>query len=298
MAPVLVTIGVGFAVLSAVALTVQSLAVRLGTKTRSVSEVVAAIFAVNLLVLLPVAAVVAYPSYRVTGVSLVAFAVAGVLGSLVARLAYFVGIARLGASRTEPLKALFPVVAVGMGVVVLGETVTAQLLAGVALVLGGGLAVVVEARDSLVTTTGRRLRLDVLFPLTAALFLGIDPVFTKVGLAEGTPALVGVAIRIVAAAVGFGLYSVWRGDTGVGVPSIDLNRWLVVASLANTVYLLAYYAALTRAPVSVVAPVLGTSTVLVVAGSAAFLQDDERVTWRLAGATLLVVLGVTLVLRG
>jgi hypothetical protein len=114
-----VLVGVAFAVLAAVGLSVQSLAVRLGTRTRSVSEVVAAIFAVNLLVLVPTAAVVAYPQYRVTTASLLAFAAAGVLGSLFARVAYFVGIARLGASRTEPLKALFPLVAVGTGVLLL-----------------------------------------------------------------------------------------------------------------------------------------------------------------------------------
>lgn len=290
-------VGVGFAVLAAVGLTVQSLAVRVGTRTRSVSAVVAVIFAVNLLVVVPVAVAVEYPGYDVTLVSLLAFAVAGVLGSLLARLAYFVGIARLGASRTEPLKALFPVVAVGMGVAVLGERVTPQLLAGVALVLGGGLAVVFEARTSRVTATGRQLRWDVLFPLVAALLLGIDPIFTKVGLAEGTPALVGVSIRIAAGAAGFGLYLAWRGRADVLVAPVDLNRWLVVASLANTVYLLSYYAALTRTPVTVVTPVLGTSTLLVVAGAAVFLQDDERVTRRLVAAALVVALGIGLVVR-
>lgn len=292
-----VLFGAGLAALAAVGLAVQSLAVRVGTRTRSVSEVVAVVFAVNLLVLVPTAAVAAYPRYQVTVESLLAFAAAGVLGSLVARLAYFVGIARLGASRTEPLKALFPLVAVGMGVVVLGETVTAQLLGGVALVLGGGLAVVVEARDNPITANGRRLQRDLLFPLTAALLLGIDPIFTKVGLAEGTPPLVGVTIRIATAALGFILYTAWRRESDGLVPSVDVNRYLVVASLANTAYLLAYYAALSRAPVSVVTPVIGTSTVLVVAGAALFLQDDERVTGRLAVAALVVALGIALVLR-
>lgn len=290
-------VGVGFGVLAAVGLTVQSLAVRLGTKTRPVSDVVAVIFVVNVLVLLPVAGVVEYPRYGVTVRSLLAFAVAGILGSLVARLCYFVGIARLGASRTEPLKALFPVVAVGVAVVVLDEHVSAQLLVGIALVLGGGVAVVSEARTSPITATGRRLWLDMLFPLAAALFLGIDPIFTKLGLAEGTPALVGVTIRIGAGATGFGLYLAWRALRGGYVPSVALNRWILVASLANTAYLLSYYAALARTPVTVVTPVLGTSTLLVVAGAAVFLQDDERVTWRLGTAALVVVLGIVIVVR-
>jgi len=179
--------GVGFAALAAVGLTVQSLAVRLGTRSHPVTDVIAVVFAVNLLVLLPVAGVVAYPDYGVTPRSLLAFAVAGILGSLLARLCYFVGIARTGSSRTEPLKALFPVVAVGAAALALGEQVTARLLGGIALVVGGGVAVVTGVRASPVTATGvgRRLRLDMAFPLAAALLLGIDPVFTKLGLAGG-----------------------------------------------------------------------------------------------------------------
>lgn len=48
------------------------------------------------------------------------------------------------------------------------------------------------------------------------------------------------------------------------MPSVAVNRWILVAGLANTAYLLSDYAALARTPVTVVTPVLGTSTLLVV----------------------------------
>lgn len=290
-----VPIGVAFAALAATGLAVQSLAVRVGTRTHSVSDVVTVMFAVNLLVLLPAAAVLEYPEYGVTWRSLLAFAAAGLLGSFVARVCYFVGIDRVGASRTEPLKALFPVVSVVVAVAVLGEHASVRLVGGIALVLGGSVVVVLDARDSPVTPDGRPLRVGVLFPLAAALFLGVDPIFTKLGLADGTPALVGVAVRIAAGAAGFGLYAAWRDARGGLVPSTPPNRWLVAASLANTTYLLSYYAALSRAPVSVVTPVLGISTLLVVAGAAAFLRGDERVTWTLGAGALLVVAGIGVV---
>ena len=47
----------------------------------------------------------------------------------------------------------------------------------------------------------------------------------------------------------------------------------------------------------VVTPVLGTSTLIVVAGAAVFLQDVERVMWKLAGAALVVVSGIVLVVQ-
>lgn len=291
-------VGVGFAVLAAFGLAVQSLAVRLGTKTHSVSAVIGVMFGVNLLVLVPVAAVVSYPEYNVTWVALGVFTVSGLLGSLLARFCYFVGIARLGASRTEPLKALLPLFAVGTAVVVLNEQVTPTLLVGVILLVLGGIAVTIESRHNPVAPTGRHLWIALAFPLVAAVLLGIDPIFTKLGLAEGTSPLVGVTIRILAAATGFGAYLAWRAFRAGHVRNVSVNRWLITASIANTGYLLSYYAALARAPVAVVTPVLGVSTLLVVVGAALFLQSDERVTWRLGGAATIVVAGVVLVVQG
>jgi drug/metabolite transporter (DMT)-like permease len=291
-------VGVGFAMLAALGLAVQSLAIRVGTRTHSISDVIAVMFGVNLAVLLPVAVAVGYPAYGLTPVAVGAFAVSGLLGSLLARLFYFEGIARLGSSRTEPLKALLPLFAVGAAVLFLEEQVTPLLLVGVALLIGGGVAVTLEAEASPVTPSGRGRWVAVAFPITAALLLGIDPIFTKIGLAEGTSALVGVTVRVLAAAAGFGAYLLWRAARTGGFDAIEANRWLVLASVANTVYLLAYYAALSRIPVSVVTPVMSVSTLFVVAGAALFLQSDERVTWRLAGAATVVVAGVVLVVQG
>jgi len=291
-------VGVAFAVVSALCLAAQSLTVRLGAKTHSITDVIAVMYVINLLVFVPVAAVLAYPEYEVTWTAVAAFTVSGLLGSLIARYCYFIGIERLGSSRTEPLKALLPLFAVGAAVLFLGEEVTPILLVGVALLVAGGIAVTLEARNSPTAPVGRELWVALAFPLAAALFLGIDPIFTKVGFAEGTSVMVGVTIRVLAAAGGFGLYLLWRlVRTGTGV-GIELNRWLVAASVANTAYLLTYYAALVRAPVSVVTPVMGASTLFVVGGAALFLQGDERVTWRLGGAAVVVVLGVVLVVQG
>ena len=293
-----VLVGIALTLLSAVSLAVQSLAIRVGTRTQRVTDVIAVMFGVNLVVLLPVAGVVAYPAYDISLRALAAFAVSGLLGSLLARVCYFVGIARLGASRTEPLKSLLPLVAVGTAVVVLGEQVTPTLLVGVGLLITGGLVVTVESRDNPAAPTGRRLWIAIAFPLAAAFLLGVDPVFTKIGLAQGTTPLVGVTVRVFAAAVGFTLYLAWRGVRDGAAPDISVNRWLLVASVANTSYLLSYFAALDRIPVSVVTPVLSTSTLFVVLGAALFLQGDERVTRQLAAGAVLVVVGVVFVVQG
>lgn len=132
----------------------------------------------------------------------------------------------------------------------------------------------------------------------AALLLGVDPVFTAFGFAEGAPALVGVTVRVLAAVGGVGAYfawrRVWRGRGAIERPS----RWDLLAGVANSAYLAAYLAALARPPVSVVAPILGASPLLVVLGSAVFLGREERVTTRLWLAVVVLVAGVVLVVGG
>lgn len=290
-------VGLGFALLSAVSLAVQSLAVRVSTSDHRLSTVIGVVFAVNLLVLVPLAVVSAPSLTVVTPIALGAFVVAGVLGSLVARACYFYGIARLGASRAEPLKALFPVVAVGMAVLILNETVSGTLWVGIGLLVVGGGIVTIEGRESAVTATGRRFWLDLSFPLLAAVLLGVDPVITKIGLAEGVAALLGVTIRVVAAAAGFSLYLGWRALRGTIVVPASINRWLLIAGVANTGYLLTYYAALTHTSVAIVTAVMGISTVFVAVGAAVFLQRDERVTWRLIGAAIVVSIGLGFVVQ-
>lgn len=61
----------------------------------------------------------------------------GVLGSGFAYLAYFRILGEWGATRTSMVAYLLPIVGITLGVVVLGETVDARVLAGTALVIGG-----------------------------------------------------------------------------------------------------------------------------------------------------------------
>ncbi|WP_276271650.1 EamA family transporter [Haloarcula litorea] len=291
-------LGIGLATLAALALAVQSLAVRFSTERQSVWSLTATVFVVNVALLVPVTLVRHFPDHGLTGRAVLAFAAGGLLGSLLARAALFVGISRLGASRAEPLKSTFPLVAVVSAVLVLDEPLTPPLVVGVVLLVGGAVAVSLDARTSRVTGSGRRLLVDLSFPLAGALLLGVDPVFTKVGLGEGTPALVGVTVRVVAAAVGFGLFLCWRWLRDDAVALSRPSRWTVVTGLANTGYLGLYLAALARAPVSLVAPILGTSPLLVVVGSALFARRRERVTLRLALGVTVLVAGVALIVRG
>ena len=56
-------------------------------------------------------------------------------------------------------------------------------------------------------------------------------------------------------------------------------------------------AALATAPVSIVSPLVHAQPLFTIVLAAVFLRDVERMTWRLVLASLLIVAGVTVVLR-
>ena len=60
----------------------------------------AIMFVVNLLVLVPIAGIAAYPQFEMTVAAFGAFATAGLLGSLLDRVGYFVG--SRGSARAVP----------------------------------------------------------------------------------------------------------------------------------------------------------------------------------------------------
>lgn len=279
----------------AVALAVQALFLRVATRKATVSNVVLVVFFVNTLFIVPVVAVLWYPDYGLTSRSVLAFAGAGLIGTGAGRIALFTGIQRIGASRAEPVKASTPFFATIIAIIVLSERMTAEHLVGVLLIVIGVAVISWEqANGPDAKQTGSTLGL--VFPLLAALCFAIEPVFAKAGFEEGTAFLPGLSIKILAAALGFGSYLAWRRD----LPSVEAIRggglfWAVAAGLANTVFLIAFYASLSVSPVVLVVPIIQASPLFVVVLSYVFLQDIERVTGRLAIGVSVVVAGGVLV---
>lgn len=289
-------VGVSLAVLAALGLAGQALLVRVGTDSGRTTVALITVFVVNMFVLLPLALVLEYPDYGLTPRAVIAFVAAGVVGTMIGRALLFGGIARIGASRAEPIKASMPLHATVLAVVVLGESITAGHFGAVVLIVVGVALVSWEGSRSSVAGVDGVPLVGLALPFAAAFFFGLEPILAKIGLAEGTPYLVGLALKMVAAAVGFTAYLAWRGQLPARAELLEANtRWYVAAGVSSSVFLLAYYAALSVAPVAIVVPIMQSSPLFVTALSLAFLQRLERVTPRLVAAAGVVVLGDVLV---
>ena len=295
--PIAHPLGVGLALLAALGNAVSYLAIRLGTDEGRTTDAIVVVMCINVVVIGPIIGVLYWPDLQLTPRSVAGFVGSGIFGTLLGRAFAFLGVASIGASRATPIFAANGLIAALLGVLLLGETLTPLQTVGILLVVAGASTISWETTQENPQNLSRReLLVGLAYPVAAALAFGVDPVFARIGLIEGTPAPVGLGIKLLTAAVGFAVYILWReGIPDLGAIGPGDRRWFLLAGLANTVFLLAFYSALGVAPVSVVAPVMISYTFWVVVISAVFVPARlERVTWRLVTASAAVVIGLAL----
>lgn len=290
-------VGVALAVLAAVLLAVQNVLIRVATDGGDTGDAVVVVMGVNFLLVVPLAVVRHYPEYGLSPTALGSFAAAGVVGLVLGRICMFAGIETIGASRTTPIVSASTLVSAVLAVSVFDESLTGSHLVGIALIVGGIAVISWESTaEPRSTASLRNAGVSILFPVAAAVFVGVEPILVRVGLDSGAPILVGLAVMMTTA---FGSYIGYRRLRGPAVPALVRNphtRWYVSAGVASTVGLLTYFGALASAPVVIVVPITHTAPLIVIALSAVFLPFDlERVTWRLVTAAVVVVLGASLV---
>lgn len=290
--------GIALSVVGSVAWAAHYVFVRLGLDDGSVTNAVTVAMLLNLVLFVPAILISTYPDYGLTPTAVAMFVLAGVGSGLLGRLSQFLSTQRVGASRTSPVVGAAGLVSTLLAVLVLRETLTPVHFAGIVLIVVGVMVTSWEtSRGADPDRTLRELGPSLALPLVAAFFYGIEPILVKVGLAEGTPYLVGMAIMILSAIVGFFAYRLYARPPSVRAIAGDASaRWYVAAGVCGALAWLAYFAALDLAPVVVVIPIFDSTPLLVVAFSALFMPTHlERVTWRVAGAAVAVVTGAIIV---
>jgi drug/metabolite transporter (DMT)-like permease len=294
---VLYLTGIALSAFGAFLFALQNVLVRIATVEGDVGDAVVVVMATNALLIVPPAVVLYYPTYGLSWLSAGMFATAGLVGLMLGRICVYGGIQTIGASRTTPVVSASTVVSAVAAIWVLDESVTVGHGVGIGLIVAG-IAIIswVTAADSGPDISVRETGKSLLLPLGAAFFIGIEPVFVRIGLDAGTPIPVGLAVMMSAALIGYIGYRRLRGSV-ISTPARSVRmRWYVAAGVTSAVGLLAYFAALETVPVVIAIPIIQTAPLLVIVLSIAFLPRQlERVTWRLVAAAVIVVVGATLV---
>lgn len=219
------------------------------------------------------------------------FLVAGAVAPGVSQVLFVSAVRDAGAARTSVLMGTAPLVAVLIAFTILGEPVSAGLVAGGLLIVSGGIAL---ANERVRPEDFRRL--GVLFAISATVLFAVrDNVVRWLATGRDVPPLVAVPVSLFAAVATVALYlavtrrGAWARGYGVAVRTFAPAA--LIFGLSYVLLFEAYY----HGRVSVVAPLVATESLWGVAFAALFLRRSELVGRRLVVGAVLIVAGGVLI---
>lgn len=218
------------------------------------------------------------------------FLSAGIFAPGIGRTLTYVGIEKVGVARSVPVSNSSPMFASILAVFLLEELWTLQNFLGTTLVISG-IAILSGAQ------AGHKQwrRLDLVYPVLAAMAFAISSNLRKLGLMVTNLPLMAAALTAGTAFV----FAVCLLKARGGRRALMLSRanwgWFFAAGCANTAATLSVFHALSFGDVVVVEPLVASNPVLSLILSALFLKDLETITGRVVLGGLCTVFGTILV---
>ena len=235
----------------------------------------------------------------VTARALAWFAGAGVFTAFIGRVFFYAAIERVGAMRSSTTKRLIPFFAVILGVAVLGERLTAGMVAGVVLI-GASFAVLLKsgARPGGSDAPRGVLRAGYAYGAVSALGYATGYLLRKMGLVDAPDALLGAAVGCLTGALLFLATAAFKDDYARAVRATfaQPSRLLLAAGVLSTFGQIFYFAALGEGPMSRVALVTSIEVFITLFLGALFLRRREAITPALLAAAALGVAGTVCVI--
>jgi uncharacterized membrane protein len=225
---------------------------------------------------------------------------AGLVHFVIGRYGNYRATQALGATLSTPVQQASIVIALLMGFLLLGETVNAVNLLGIALVIIGPMMVVRRRRAA--TRSGGAKGFVPDYPAglgwgaVCALGYGVSPVFIALGLeaADGglADSVAGVLVSYLAATVTVAVLVMLAGGRRyMGTLDSGSRGWFLISAVFVALSQLFRYLALAVAPVAVVVPIQRLSVVFRLIFNALLNREHEVFDAWVIGSILLAVLG-------
>lgn len=227
------------------------------------------------------------------------FALMGAMAYPVARLLNNTAITMVGASRAVPMLSLQPLIALALGITLLGEEPTLIVIIGTPIIVGGlGLVFLAEGINKSTERILTAKSLGYLLALGAAASFASRDVISRHVVSGIAPPVVTAAF-----ALAFGgclLLAITHRDVLRSFRHVP-PRYIIICGLAGVCQGLAVaslFEALGRAPVTVVSPINACNPLITLLLAHLFLRRLESINLMLVAGTLLSVGGVVMVIIG
>ena len=227
-------------------------------------------------------------------------AAAGVVHFIVGRSLYYFGIQTVGANMANVFVSSNPFYSVLAGILFFHEPITWRVVWGSALTIGGVLVLAWGPKTAGgVQQLNHKPFLKGLFAaMGGGLVYGLSPILIKLGLASGGSPLAGTFVSYLAASAAMlGMLSASRKKrrnfAGMGKETL---MWLCLGGFSVGIAQLFRYVALSVSPMSVVAPLFGTSPLSTIFFSFCINRRLETFTMRVMLGAVSVVAGTVILL--
>ena len=227
------------------------------------------------------------------------FALMGTMAYPLARLLNYTAISMIGVSRSAPMRSVETIVALGLGVVFLGERPNLPVALGAPIVALGLLLVIAKgAEGGSEEPKGARNNLGYLLAIgSSAAFAGRDTISRHLVVSTAPP-VVAAAFSLVVG--GLILMIITHRDLMRTIRWVPL-RYIgtcAMAGVCSSLAVTSVFLALSRAEITVVSPILATSPLFTLALAHLFLQRLESINRFLVIGAMLSVGGVGMVILG
>lgn len=276
---------VGLSLVTSVANAVSALFIALGMRDSnpvSANLVCTGVQATSLLSLL----VLVFP--ELNWVAIAIFALSGLLALTLGRLLYFMGVERIGVATSSAIIGANPLISTLLATLLIGEAITATIVAGAALVVGGVYLLSGAQRESVGIGT-------LMIPIFSAFSYALSNVIRKVALNIQPDPILGAQVGAVAGTIGFTLYLAATGR----LDELKLERrslgYFSAAGLVASVGWIALMMATRLGRVSVVTTIVFSYPLFSLFLSWLFLRGQEKISWKTVAGCIVIVVGVILI---
>jgi len=273
-----------FALLTALFLSMGSIALRKGLLRNPSPFVGLLMFSVSTIVLIVFLLIRGFEVPE--GQAILFFMLRGVLDPGLAPLLLFVAFARLGATVTVPILVSSPIVSTTLSVIFLGESLSTFIVLGTALVIIGAAVLAISGNHHKIH------RKYLIMAVGGMILIGFANVVAKLGFNQSDTPVEAMAIAFTTALV------------VIFIMVSSLNKWkeiptkwadakfFVIAGILAAIGLTFSMFAISKGDVSVVGPLFGAQPVFVLVWSYFLLKEHEKITKFVILGTLLIVGGV------